>query len=1586
MAATNAQSKHQYNELGDRITLLNNTIRVQQSEAENQVNGLTEKHRAEMKKLQETFSQEKDLLSNEIAELKNDLELVQQELEDKTTTLNNAVDVMRAESEEKDIRLSEEKELHESVIEKIQTEHDKALEMLTADLEDAQRMQLKYLEEAKEKEEITEQMQAEINKWKTQVTEMEDTHNRQLTEIQQELQEANQGSGEQIQELHNQLSLSQEKNVLLNEKITQLKSDIESLKGALEKSKEENKMIIEENYQRQLDIENLSTKLSATVSAVKSDQEAIGVLTDDLNRRKKEIEVLEGEKKLIIAERNATMKKGKENAKAVNDLRGQYKQIIDKLKNEIHELKESNEKEKKAFQDKQREWESNIEALERNQRESEQKHLQERERLEGEISNYVATKVELEQDLYSIKLEMQEAHKQEIETLQEKITLLESNLQAAATTHDEHINNLNAQLRDIGERENALKAQCKEHQEEITQLSKSLNEQQIHGSAAVQELMKKLEAIKETHAEEVALSEEQLFKVQSALDEATNKHLTEKQSLMDQMTELQESIKKYNNEIERLQIECDESKATLAMKDEQIKNLMDDVKNMQEEKLQLEAENRGKDQKLQEKGVEFVALQEQLSLQTQKLKEANDHCETERVNFDNQVTSLKERLSEQTENVEKLTLQMQELKDTHATTVQQVDVTTNDNLLEKTQLQEANDRYQADLQTLQETRYALEQQLKESQDREKTILKQSASQMDGIREEKAVLEANLRETEAQYSEKIAQLEGQLEDMRLENEQLETLSNQMKQQFKENEITYSKEITEMKEEVEKMTTEHQEVISRHTAENSMLQKQLTLLQNDIQASNEMINELKHQLQESSVAKEASENRFTQETSKLTQLTHELQSKIDTLNLQLQQTANVHDELNSVHKVNEVKINELSSMNEDTQLNYDMAVKQLRLTRECATHFKLKFESQLTEALLLCDQRLASLKEQFVTSVENISCLQENIRRQQTIIAEYKTEKAVLEQTILTQKVDYENAHQQNEAKVSNLQEELRHSEEKIITLNNQNKELNELIPKMENDFSIKFEQLQQECDEHIEKIQQLEGENRNLAEQCKQQSTDYNQLMETKDAQLDKQEQEFLSKIEALKVELTRAEDAVSTKQLEIDELQQSLQNVSTQAAVMEQKLSSQEVKVPANDEPDTTEEAIIKVKLANFIQQLRSKLDKFNDQKLSSRMQANLLEVTGEKNEIFIETADNAIEISLQRLDEIQQHYVEEKKLSEKECEQLKNELDDLSTKYQQIDERLQKTQQHYVVEIESLRQQFAVKEQLHTTSSEEKEQLEKECEKLKAERDGLVTKCEELKVQLQNSQQHYSVEIDTLQQQFAMKEKLYESTSQETQSTIDNLKKQEDKLFTKIEVLSTELDTCKAAFAEKEKIMDDSINQLESDLQKSEEDRISQEQSNNDIIQQFKEELVKLQTLLEEEQRVSSTAQSQLDESNTTFTQEKTALQSSIVTLNEKLATSSEEATHLRRKSLGTESALKQLEVDYKKTKEQYNQLEKQYKTEKDEWTQKLETLQQTNEQLSKEVSQHETQVQELIEKLDTQNATAHQVIKCEIFLCDKY
>ena len=92
--------------------------------------------------------------------------------------------------------------------------------------------------------------------------------------------------------------------------------------------------------------------------------------------------------------------------------------------------------------------------------------------------------------------------------------------------------------------------------------------------------------------------------------------------------------------------------------------------------------------------------------------------------------------------------------------------------------------------------------------------------------------------------------------------------------------------------------------------------------------------------------------------------------------------------------------------------------------------------------------------------------------------------------------------------------------------------------------------------------------------------------------------------------------------------------------MMEQKLSPQE---QAKDEPDTSEEAIIKVKLANFIQQLKSKLDKLDDQKSSSRMQTNLLEATAEKHETFMETADSAIEISLQRLDEMQQHYIEER-------------------------------------------------------------------------------------------------------------------------------------------------------------------------------------------------------------------------------------------------------------------------------------------------------------------------------------------------------
>ena len=50
-------------------------------------------------------------------------------------------------------------------------------------------------------------------------------------ELQQKLQEANQLCSKKIQELHNKLSLSQEKTVLMKEKITQLMGDLEKVKG-----------------------------------------------------------------------------------------------------------------------------------------------------------------------------------------------------------------------------------------------------------------------------------------------------------------------------------------------------------------------------------------------------------------------------------------------------------------------------------------------------------------------------------------------------------------------------------------------------------------------------------------------------------------------------------------------------------------------------------------------------------------------------------------------------------------------------------------------------------------------------------------------------------------------------------------------------------------------------------------------------------------------------------------------------------------------------------------------------------------------------------------------------------------------------------------------------------------------------------------------------------------------------------------------------------------------------------------------------------------------------------------------------------
>ena len=117
----------------------------------------------------------------------------------------------------------------------------------------------------------------------------------------------------------------------------------------------------------------------------------------------------------------------------------------------------------------------------------------------------------------------------------------------ARNTRKRYIAQLSKSLDEQQERENRLKPQCKEYQEDITQLSESLNEQQQDSSIAVEELTRRLEAAKIIYAEEVAQSEELLCKVQFALDDATSKQLNEKQSLMDQITLLQENIKSYND-------------------------------------------------------------------------------------------------------------------------------------------------------------------------------------------------------------------------------------------------------------------------------------------------------------------------------------------------------------------------------------------------------------------------------------------------------------------------------------------------------------------------------------------------------------------------------------------------------------------------------------------------------------------------------------------------------------------------------------------------------------------------------------------------------------------------------------------------------------------------------------------------------------------------------------------------------------------------------------------------------------------------------------------------------------------------------
>jgi len=336
----NNQLKHQCDELNDQLVLKVNAIKSHQSECENMIENLKEMHRTEVSHIQDIHNNEKDQLNISITKLNSEIESLQQELEEKDSTLNNVMELMRTEGEEKEAQLLAEKEIHEKKIQQIQTDQEKVLENITSDLEDAQQAKLRYLEEAKEKEEIIEQMQSEVEKWKSELSEKEETHNAELAALQQKLQEEDQIATKQIQQLHGGLTMSQEKNVLLKDKMEQLESDIQTLKQELEKANDEKALFKEENLRKQQEIEKLSVKLSVTVSAVETDQKAISSLTDDLNQREREIKVLQEEKKLIMAERDATIKKGKDSTKAVAVLREQHRVINDSLKAENKELQE----------------------------------------------------------------------------------------------------------------------------------------------------------------------------------------------------------------------------------------------------------------------------------------------------------------------------------------------------------------------------------------------------------------------------------------------------------------------------------------------------------------------------------------------------------------------------------------------------------------------------------------------------------------------------------------------------------------------------------------------------------------------------------------------------------------------------------------------------------------------------------------------------------------------------------------------------------------------------------------------------------------------------------------------------------------------------------------------------------------------------------------------------------------------------------------------------------------------------------------------------------------------------------------------
>ena len=1101
---------------------------------------LIESHRKQLSDLENMYQSKIYSLQQSQQKISFDNEHLQKSLsntENRLKDLQEQCNVFKKERDDSNTSLqaaSENIRNLESQLKETKQEKDKEISLITSKLESVQQLFLQNQKVIKDLEELKnshsqsklthqEEHALELNRLSQQITEKEEIikgQNIQCRSLEEkvlqltsdfkqktvELEETNKKLSWLQQELENYSKSSkdlaskcEEKDLTIAKLNNEIKFQNEKLQYEMDKRKTENNEKDGKLHDLQNRVQTLETELRD--------------FTHKYENSRMKLELSEKKNEELTLDQNRMIEE-------YNKQKKELQAEVEKLNEKLHQGLEKNLSIERAHLEKVQELKDKIVNLEIENRALVSQLQETRKSLENLCSQKEQTTKTLEERKTEIS--------QNLSEIQEKNRQLEK-LNKKLSKKDHEISSLKSEKEILKQNLKEKEILLKENESKLVSVQNEIEEKEKNMKTLLKEREKQENAIEQLNRELLTLTQ---TNIQSQKDlEQLNNVIREKEELITKKQQSITELEKQNNNFTQKEKKLSASVENQKLENENLKHQLEkkeeDLKNLKDELLKSTTSTHALEQIKIEMEKKLVENSKEMENAQQMLKQVQEEHE--------KLTSTHQNALKDIEN---LNIQVQELKSMLDTKIQAI------SNLEKTN-SDLTEKHETETSTF------------------KTKKQEILTQVEQQKKEIEILKNNLYNKESALNQAIEQ-QRSLENSKTQLEQqVETLSHDL-QNVKESLAT-------LRRENERLITQHQNSLEEFEEHKNSAEKQIHELSKEKDSFAYEISELKHKLHEREELFKYQENHHKELQEKVMTTTVELTSITKDYEHNQQQVIRLEKELEQLKN----EKNELSKTINEKEKAFEKQNSELLILQEKLANSRKEIET-LKKEVNSKDTKLYETSER-VRKLE--LDLKEAQNKLDTASKQMEAEKSAHCEMLQKQKIELENeisnlTEQFNKQKTDmdkNLNDLLQKNDtlkkersEKEIQLHNQDKKIKELqqslqaLEKQVSETTLEYDNLQKLYEEEKSKYSQLLNSNtaqlQKIIEQMEKEKESHNH-------ELQLVKQEFKDLEQKLQQEKDDLKEQLNTSSVELKSKHQELESQNMKTKMLQEELEKRKSEV-----------------------------------------------------------------------------------------------------------------------------------------------------------------------------------------------------------------------------------------------------------------------------------------------------------------------------------------------------------------------------------------------------------------------------------------